>query len=519
MGGMFATNDKSNLIGLSAIAALILFIAFFNYFNITSALLRTRTKEMGLRKIFGSSKGKSIVQMAVEALVILLFSILISGVLVFMISQSKMHPSLQFQISGLFFVLAIVIMLLFTILAGALFGGYFIAISTVKLLKGRGIWSSERKFSFGKIILTAQFGISAGLIMVSLIMISQIKYFTEKELGLNTEDVLVAKFRGRQMSAWKKPFKDALGLIPEIQSVSFGPGIEGSFSSSPLSLPEWPKEQAIRTDFNGVDYEFNKVVNLDLVDGRFFSESISQDSSNSILINEKLAGMLALENPVGQKVIFVDGAEFEIIGIFRDFHYQSLHHEIGPMALRIWQFQPIKVMIRFESQSLGETIGKIEDTWKEVFQVTGIPFDYYLLDDQLELMYEHEREFASMLNALTVLAIFVALLGLYGLSSIHISIKMKQIGIRRVLGAELNQIAQIVGRKYLAPVLIGFLFSIPVVIVIMNKWLESFAYRIGFDFGTPLISLFAVGLVTVCTLGIQVYRVMTINPARILRDE
>ncbi len=516
-GGLFKVNDKSNLVSLGVIAILIVVISFFNYFNITSALMRTRSKEIGIRKVFGSSKRKVFVQMGTETLIVVALATLVSWLLIAIMANMELFV-VSTQSLIIVLTASIGIITAFTLLSSILFGSTFSSFSAMALLRSKLGTATRKRFTVGRLVLLLQFGISASLIMISLVVISQLNYFSKKDLGYESEGILVAKFRSDEMNARRQTYADATMRLPSVQSVSFGPSLDGSTSGGPLRLKEWPEDQVIQTSYFGVDYEFQNILNLEMVSGRLFSKTHVRDSVESIIINETLAEMLDVDEPLGKRVAFTD-SEYNIIGVFKDFHYRSLHHEIGPMAIKMWLGQPRNVMIKYQSENISQTLQEIENTWQSIFQDGGFPFDYRFLDDQLQSMYQKEQEFAILLKVFTSLAIFLALLGLFGLSSINIQQKIKQIGIRRVLGAEIQQIAGVVSKRYLVTSIIGIVIALPFAYKFMSSWLENFAYSIDLNLSFPIITLLAVLGITIITLGFQVYRVMTVNPSTILRDE
>ncbi len=511
-GGLFRINDKDNLISLGVIAMLIIGISFFNYFNITSALLRTRTKEIGIRKVFGASKSKVLVQFAIETLSMVILATVLATAIFYYINRNEPVDI------GFIAMLDVALVGAFTVLSGILFGGTFSVHSALVLLKNKMAVARTRLVSFGGLVLVLQFGISAALIMVSFVIVNQLSFFAQKDLGYNKEGLIIAKFGSEEMNARRRLFQDAMTSLPTVKAVSFGPSLDGSSSGNPLRLREWSEDQIIQTSYFGVDYDFQKALGLEVLEGRFFSRQHAQDSVSSILINERLAAMLGVDDPIGKKVEFTSG-EFEIIGIFKDFHYQSLHHEIGPMALEMWLGQPRSVMIRYESDDIAGTLQDLDATWQEVFADGGFPFDYRFLDEQLQAMYGKEQEFAGYLKIFTGLAIFLALLGLFGVSSINIQQRIRQIGIRRVLGAELPQIAKVISTRYLVSAMIGILVALPIAFIAMQRWLNDYAYSIDLGAGYPLLTFIVVLGITTLTMGFQVYRVMHVNPSIILRDE
>ncbi|MDW3197373.1 MAG: ABC transporter permease [Cytophagales bacterium] len=518
-GGLYRVNDPENLRNLAIVAVLILVIAFFNYYNISVALIRTRTREIGVRKVFGASKRRLIHQMATESFLLLSLAAIAAWLIIWITNESlDLLP--PFTLSGLIPMLtfSLGIIGLFTLCSGLLLGGSLSIYSTLSLLQQK-LWRRSSKFSPANLVLLLQFGISAALIMVSFVVIKQLSFFSEKELGYNHEGVIVAKFRGEAMHHKRDAFVNALSEVPEIVSTSYGPNLDGSNSSNPLRLRSWGTDEVLQTAYFGVDYEFENIIDLEVLEGRYFSREIGGDSTQAIMINETLSEKLGFDNPIGEKVIFTAGNEFEIIGVYKNFHYKSLHHQIGPMALVMWLGVPRNVLIRYDSPDISQVLRKIDLKWSEVFPGGNYPLDYRFLDEQLQSMYGKEQEYATLLKVFTGLAIFIAILGLFGISSVNIDLNLKQIGIRRVLGADLKQITRLVSRQFLLLVVFATLGAIPIVYFFMEKWLANFAYAISLGPGFPLLALAIMLTVSVATLAFQVYRVMVVNPTSILKNE
>ncbi|MEO9483972.1 MAG: ABC transporter permease [Ekhidna sp.] len=517
-GGLFRINSYDNLVSLGVIAVLIIIIAFFNYLNIVTALMRTRTKEIGVRKVFGTSKIKIVGQLMTETFVLMGLSSAISFLVLIIVNLLGYLAEINLASIILTFSLTLILGIVFSIITGFYLGAVLSGYSAIALLQNKlGVKSS--KLSFRHVVLFTQYAISASLIGISLIVIAQIKYFSTRELGYEKEGVLTLPFRGSNASTDIEPLRNELKNNSVVQSVTFGPPMDGSTGGSPLRLKEWPEGQNIQTAYLGVDFEFTSFMNLTLKDGRFFDPEIHTDSSSALIINETLAKSLELENPIGAEVVFAGGQEYRIIGVFADFHYQSLHHEIGPMGLMINFVETRNMMIRFRSDNVQSAISAIEDSWQKVFANNEYPFQYVFLDDQLATLYQTEKEFSRLIQLFTGLAIFIALLGLYGLSSITIYLKLKQISIRRVLGAQIGDVGKVIGMNFLLIAFLASLVSWPVVYYVMEQWLNDFAYKI--DLGvTFLFQMLALVLVvTLVTLAIQMKRVLTTNPVTILKSE
>ena len=517
-GGLFRVNSYQNLVSLGIIASLIIIIAFFNYMNIVTALMRTRTKEMGIRKVFGTSKIKIMGQLMSETLVLMGISELFSLMILIGITQLEYFAGIEFASILLSLTVIVGLGLLFSVITGLYLGAVLSSYSAMKLLQNK-LGVMTKRFSFRNLVLFTQYAISASLIAISLIVIAQIKHFSTRELGYEKEGVLTLPFRGSNIEEAIEPLRNELEKESIVQNVTFGPSMDGRTGGSPLRLREWPEDQTIQTAYIGIDFDFASFMNLELISGRFFDLQINSDSTTALMINETLAKELGLENPVGLNVIFAGGREYKVIGVFKDFHYQSLHHEIGPMGLMINFIETRNMMIRFRSDNIQTAIATIEESWNTVFPDNQYPFQYRFLDDQLTSMYQAEQDFAVLIQIFTGLAIFIALLGLYGLSSITIHLKLKQISIRRVLGARIADISKVVGIDFVLIALAASLVSWPLVHYLMDKWLSDFAYRIDLEISFLFQMLGLVLAITLTTLAYQLRRVVTTNPATILKDE
>lgn len=518
MGGLFKGNSYQNVMSLAIVALLTIVIAFFNYLNIVTALMRTRTKEMGIRKVFGTSKKLVVTQLVIETLIlVVLAGVLSAGVLMVVHALGILQLSGYFWIFILLTIVAI-IGLLFSLITGTYIGLVLSKHSVMSLINNR-LSVTGKKYSFRHVVLFVQYLISASLVTISLIVIAQLKYFNEKELGYNAEGVLVAPFRGVNVDTKIEPLRNTLLQSPLVKAVSFGPAMDGSSSGSPLRLKEWPEDQTVQTAYFGVDFDYQKLMNLDLVAGRFFSEKIKSDSSVALMINEQLAEKLDVDNPIGQKVIFAGGQEYEIIGVYGDFHYQSLHHQIGPMALMISTRNPRNVLIRVNTSDVSASLQYASNSWSTLFPGNEYPFQYRFLDQQLADLYAGERSFSDLIGIFTGLAIFVALLGLYGLSSVTLHLNIKQISIRRVLGAKLLDIFKLVSQRFFAIAILASIISWPLVVYLMDQWLENFAYSIEVGYGFLIQMFVLVLLITLVTMVVQAMRVTNTNPSRILKDE
>jgi len=518
-GGLFRTNDPNNLRSLAIVALLIIVIGFFNYFNIAAALISSRSKEVGVRKLLGSSNQRIFAQLTLETSMVVIFSGMISLLVLAVFSEIMNLPGLDISAVFKLIIFMLGLALSFGLINGVYLGTRMIATPIMSLLQNSAQLSTS-KFSMRSLILFVQYGVSAGLIMISLIVVSQLKFFSEKDLGYDKEGILVAGFRGDDVLPKKTMLKNVARTNTYVKEISFGPALDGSSSGSPLRPVEWPDSEVIQTAYFGVDYEFANVIGIDVKQGRFFDEAVASDSVNALLINETLAERLGYDDPLNKKVIFAGGEVFNIIGVFNDFNHKSLHHQIGPMALTMWLGQPRTVLFKLnENVDTGVAIQSIAEDWSSAFAESGLPFDYQLLEDQLAGLYDKEADFSLLIRAFTAIAIFTAILGLYGFSSLNARLKLKQICIRRVLGAGSKSISKVVGGDFMLIGLIATICMIPVVYLLMDSWLQSFAYHIPLSIEYFMLGIVITIAVSVMTLFFQIQSVMNTRPASILRDE
>lgn len=518
-GGLFRTNDPNNLRSLAIVAVLIIIIGFFNYFNIAAALITTRSKEVGIRKLLGSSNQRIFLQLTLETSVVVLLSGIVSLVFLAAFSEVMNLPGLDANSVWKLFIFMLVLSLSFGLINGIYLGLRMISTPVMSLLRNSTEMSSS-KFSLRRAILFIQYAISAGLVMISLIIVSQLNFFSEKDLGYEKDGILVVGFRGNDVLPKKTILKNLARTNAYVKEVSFGPALDGSSSGSPLRPVEWPDSEVIQTAYFGVDYEFADVIGIQVKQGRFFDETIAADSVNSLLINETLAERLGYNEPLNKKVIFAGGEVFNIIGVFNDFNHKSLHHQIGPMALTMWLGQPRTVLFKLNSDvDTQQAIASITEDWHEAFVESGLPFEYQLLEDQLAGLYQKEADFGLLIKGFTAIAIFTAILGLYGFSSLNARLKLKQICIRRVLGAGGRNISRVIGGDFMLIGLTATIGAIPVVYFLMSNWLQGFAYHIPLSTGYFVMGIAITIGVSIMTLLFQVQRVMNTRPASILRDE
>ncbi len=522
-GGMFASNNASTLWGLLAVALLTLFIASFNYLNITIASFQTRIKEMGVRQVMGSGKSKIMMQLITESFLVVCIAGLISLIIAYL--------GLQFDWGGFDIGLAItpraVLVALIGLILLSLLLGLIVGIGTgstlinskmLELLKGVGAMPSNN----GRLknsMLFVQYLISAGLILSSIIIARQVNYMNQKELGFEAEGVIaLSGIREHIMESFDR-FRYRMETNPSIVATSLANhAFEGGASGNSMRLTTWSEDNAMQIAYYQVGYEFSDVMGLELLEGRFFSKDISTDSTHGVVINETAARTLGINQITNQKVHFTADEEMEVIGIVKDFHFQSLHHEISPMAL-IMPFVNVKyILVKFQTNDLPALVAEIEENWNEANNQRS-ELEMNFLDDLLYDQYQKDHLFSGLIKLFTALAIFLASLGLWGLTSIAINQRIKQISIRKVLGASPLDLIFNIGRVSLIVAIVASLISWPLIRIVSLYWLENFAYHIEPHFTMFLQSLVIVGSICIVTLSSQYLKIRKTDPAKILQND
>lgn len=516
---IFRVNSYTTIYSLIAVGILIILIASFNYINLSIAMSMSRFKEIAMRKVLGSTKNKLVMQFIMESVLYTLLSLAIAILLVSVgirLMPDAISTKLQLYGTNLsFFVLGLV---LFVIIVGVI-SGFFPAlrlssITSLNLMKG--VFKLKEGF-MKNLLIGFQFALSAGLVSVSLIIGRQIEFFSSKSLGFIRDGVVSINASSDQVRGHMESIQNQLSSTPGITSSTMASHLMGEgLSSGPLRMQSQDPEEAIQMNYFQTDYDFIQTMGLELIEGRFFSREFNRDSTASIVLNETAIKTLGLTDPLGQRVLFDDNREREIIGIVKDFHFNSLHQEIAPMAI-IMPFTTVgTLVVRIQSENIFNTLNSIEDVWQNTFP--NVPFEYQFLDEHLESMYQKEAQFGEVIQFFTILATGIACLGLYSLAAISMASKVKQISIRRVLGAPIQSILLLTGKNFLLLVIIATVLSWPLVWYTMNDWLGSFAYHIDLSPWFFVMTMGAILIITLITIGYHLFKAVTINPAAILKD-
>ncbi len=520
----FKSGSESSLTIFITVAFLILVIACINFMNLSTALATKRAAEVGIRKVYGAFRKQLGTQFLGESV---LYSLLAFVIALLLVGFSK--PLLNYaQIDNSFLQLSGNIRLIFILLGGisviGILAGIYPALilsafKPVTVLYNRASLSVKGT-GFRKILVIIQFSLSIGLIIGTIIINKQLEFALNSDLGFEKDQIIVLPIGDTEISNFGEAFKNELvrhsGVIaatgsnsyPGSTFMSYGiepDGIEGSDS-------EWTSNVLLIDD-----QSLLSTYGFELVAGRYFEPGLSTDSSQSIVINQSLANSLGWEDPVGRRLdIPGDVEEGYVIGVINDFHTRSFRESIEPLVIFMDQ-RWNNISVKISPENVPETLAYIEGKWAEFDSV--YPFEYEFLDQTYSKLYENEKRMKNLLTLFSSFAILVACLGLFGLSIFSTNNRIKEIGIRKVLGSSAFNIVVLISKDFVSLVLLGFILSAPISYYIASLWLKDFTYRTSIGIEPFLFSGVIALLLSIITISSQAFKAASANPVKSLKNE
>lgn len=504
----------------STIALLILLIACINYMNLATARAAIRAKEVGIRKVAGAYRYELMAQFLGEALLFTFISLLFSMmIIVLILPLFEQFVELDLSMNLVQNTDLVVLLLAVCGFVGIVSGSYpafmLSSFKPISVLKGR-ILNSAKGSGMRNALVVSQFAISGCLIIASLIISKQLTFIQDKDMGYDREHILTIKLMHDRDLVGKMPvLKEELMKVPGVLAVASSSSLPNNITN--LSKVKWPgKPDEIDWEiYSGkVDFDFIKLYDIEVVQGRNFSRETGDDYG-AVLINESAARLLPWDDPIGRELSnWRDTCT--IVGVVKDFHQHSLHQKIMPLQLFLNEYQ-WNVSIKIAGTHIEETLAGIKQTKNEISD--KYPFDYAFFDDEFDNAYKSEQKTAKLANWLTTVTIIIACLGLYGLAAFTTDRRMKEVGIRKVLGAPTSHLVIMLSRDFTWPVMISFLLAVPIAWISMQKWLNDFAYHIDISIFTFLTTLVIMIFVAWITVSYRTFKVAGINPANSLRNE
>lgn len=504
------------------VAVFILVIACINFMNLATARSVKRAKEVGLRKVVGAYKSSLVGQFMGESLLITLLSLFVAIAIVVALlpgfnALTEKSLSLDFSDPSL-----LILLLALTVITGLIAGSYpaffMSALNPVTILKGALKFKPSATY-FRQGLVVFQFGLSILLILSMIVIYRQIEYIQHKNLGFNQENLLYIPDIENTMSTNFDAFKQALENEPGIKSVARSQSNPLAYGSSTMSVT-WPGKdttQQLLFNVNPVGLDFVKTMDIKLLDGRDFSPSFGTDTTN-YLVNEAAAKKIGYKDPVG-KELTLNGRKGKIVGLMKDFHIGSLHVAIEPLIVGL---QPKNEawgvgMVRAEAGKTQLAIENLEKVFRRYN--SGMPFKYHFADEEFGNLYKAETVVGKLSNYFAFLAIFISCLGLFGLAAFTAEQRTKEIGVRKVLGASVTNLVQMLSSDFLKLVGIAAVIAFPVAWYFLNGWLEKYAFRISMEWWYFAVAGLAALVIALFTVSFQAIKAALMNPVKSLKSE
>lgn len=526
--GMKPGGDLERLKLLGMIALFVLLIGCINFINLTTAQTVERAKEIGIRKTIGASRWALIGQTLSEALLLVVIS---SGVAALLMDLGlPLFNDLTDETLSMHFFLQKEVwpaILLFLLLTGLL-AGIYPAVAQARLRPVESLKGQYREGKGGgnlrKVLVVAQFGISIVLVISTIVVFRQLGYMQNQELGFNQEQMLVINARKtprKQFIENYETLKQELQSVPGVEKVAGTTAIPGRMGwGGQVVRPEGvPEDMNYNMEVIPSDHDYVSTLGLTIKAGRDFSEVHSTDSETGVLLNEKACEVFGWqpEEAIGRKIWTAGRDGGVVVGVLENYHQHGLQREINAtvnfISTRTYRY----VMMRLNTSNLQSSIQSAKAVWDAQFP--GYPFDYQFLDDAFNEQYQAEARLSRTFGIFALLGILTACLGLFGLSVFMAEKRTKEIGIRKVLGATVQQVVALLSKDFLKLVLIAILLGAPVAWYLMSRWLENFAYHINVQWWMLLLAGGLALAIALLTVSIHAIRAAVANPIEALRDE
>ena len=514
--------------GLIIVALLILVIAWINYINLSAVHTFERAKEIGMRKILGAGRRDLIVQFLAES------GMLISAAVVLSLFATELLLPLVSGITGYrpdLYTLDrpdVWIGLILVFVSGnvlvSLYPAFMVsAFRPVRILKGLQTGGAGR-WTYRKLLIIAQFIISVVLIVITVTVFKQISYMRSQELGINISRTIIIKAPGvenKDQTARMKTYRSVLEASAGIRSVTLSSNIPGRESTwgSGIRLLGTSEVDAVGAVFIGIDYDYIPAYDLKIIAGRGFSEAFPSDRG-SVLLNETAARVLGFDRPekiINEQVIAWRETAYRVVGVIKDHHMRSLQYDFKPTVYFLRPDGGNFISVKTASARTAEIIGFIEKQFRDLFP--GNPFEYFFLNEYFGKQYRAEQNYGKIFMIFTVLAVFIACLGLFALSAYAAIRRTREISIRKILGASVTRILFILSKDFMLLVCIATIIALPPALYLSREWLSNYAYRMQLSWEVLIFPVLGVLVIAFITTGVQAMRTALRNPVHTLRQE
>jgi putative ABC transport system permease protein len=507
-----------------SIAGLILLIACINFINLATARAADRTREVGIRKVLGAVRRQLTLQFILESVLYAFCAAAISLIVLQLIMPSY-NQFLGYKLPNYWtdsrvYLFIVGIILVVGVLAGSYPAILLSSFAPIESLKGKMKIGKHGAF-FRKALVVFQFSISVLLIISVAIVMKQMHYVKNTDLGFNKEQSMIVRLDNNAIWDHKILFKRQLEMDPMVSSVSLMSGEPGGFHDNYSFEAETKPGEKLMLNTEFADFEYPKTLSLKFIAGRDFSSSFPTDSTQAVIINR--AATMALgctpEQAIGKwiKNLVQDSLRRIIVGVVEDFHYTSMKQTIGPLVISTKKDDRRLALIKLKSAQWQTAVDHVKKAY--LGAAPDYPFEYSFLDEKYDQLYKDEAKQETLLSVFSIMAVCIACLGLFGLASYTALKRTKEIGVRKVLGSSVENIVLLLSKDLLKPVILGTIIAIPAAHFIMKSWLQGFAYRTRIDWWLYVAAAMVGICIAIFTVSIQAVKAALANPVKSLRTE
>ena len=521
-------NDITSVYIFSLIAFAILCIACFNFMNLSTARYSSRAKEVGIRKTLGSNFGQLLKQFLSESIIMTFIAVMISILLVYLLMplfNDISGKNLNFNLFNNYYTLPSIFLLILIVgVAAGIYPAFFLASFKPITVLGGALKDGVKGKTFRSSLVIFQFSISVILIIGTIIVYGQLQYIQNKNLGYEKEQLLVIRKTddlGRSIEAFKNdlrnnPYVKSVSNSTELPGMNYGDNLYESHSGRKI------ERQLLKRGY--VDFNFFQTFKMKMSDGRFYSREWTGDTVNALVINEAAVKALQLKNPVGSDIYEtgIAGGEdrvWKIIGVIKDFHFESLHQPIQPFAMQLFNKGGFGryTTVRLSTDNIRQSLESIKQIWANY--AGKQQFEYTFFDEDYNRLYKSEERTSKLFATFSILAIMIGCLGLFGLAAYTAEKKTKEIGIRKVLGASIQSILLLLSKEFIKWIVIANVIAWPVAYYLMSEWLNDFAYRMNINLLVFLFAGVSALIIALVAVGYQAVKASVANPVKSLKYE
>jgi len=515
---MFDTpkGDRTMSYTFSLLALFILAIALMNYMTLSIARAIDRAKEVGIRKVNGAGRSQLVMQFLFESTFIVLLSWVIAVTIVY-VAMPYINELLQtnLELKGMTALMTMVAIFVVTLILASIYPAMVLSgYRPISILKGN-YKHSDKGVIFRKVVTVVQFAIVGGLVLCTSAVYFQMEFIQNKDLGFDKDQLVTIMPPDDSLSRSSViAFQNALRRQPQVKDVTVSSRLSAlGVGRAPATVIVNGLEKQLPSSFFQVDENYVNVYQIPLKEGRNFSSALSTDRTEAVLVNEAFVKMAGWNSAVGQDLEGFD-RKAKVIGVVKNFYYESLHNVIQPLVL-LYNNNPLVNTTTIKIS--GRELGTIQELYSEFFP--DRIFDYQFFDNVIDEYYKQENLTFKLFNKFTLLTIIIACMGLYGLVSLIAVQRSKEVCVRKILGASPSELFILVGRDFMILVMVALIISLPAATVIINNWLSNYAYRISLSWWLYLIPVLIVICTTLAVIGKEIFKVSMIEPMKGLREE